>query len=148
MHPLDAYKLVSKVFEGDVDRHGLPVVQHSLRVAKELRGDARVVALLHDVVEDTPITIEELKEKGGLTELQAQALHLVTRQKEETYRQFIDRIAIAGGEAGKIARQVKLADLQDNMTREELPETKSMIENRYQPAYDRLEALVKADEKT
>lgn len=146
MQPREAYMIASQAFEGAVDRHGLPVIQHSLRVAKDFDGDERVVALLHDIVEDTEISIEDLQAQG-LTEVQAKALEAVTRNKNETYREFITRIAWTTGKAGRIARKVKLADLEDNMTRGELPESKEMIAKRYQPAHDRLSVLVEADDE-
>ncbi len=68
-----------------------------------------ITAILHDVVEDTDWTIEKLREKGFSEEV-LQAVECVTNREDESYEQFIER-------AGKnpIARQVKIADLEDNM---------------------------------
>jgi len=67
------------------------------------------VAVLHDVVEDTPHTFDDLRKRGYSEEVIA-ALDCVTKREGESYEQFVERAA-----ANPIARQVKLADLKDNM---------------------------------
>lgn len=72
--------------------------------------DAYVVALLHDTIEDQPerITLDEIEEMFGLTV--REAVDAISRRKEETYWQYIDRCSL-----NPIARRVKIADLVHNM---------------------------------
>ena len=76
-----------------------------------------------------------------------EAVEHVTRIEEpqkETYRAFIDRTAVADGEAGKIARRVKLADLMTNMERiRSLPEGEGMRRKRYVPALETIRAAMR-----
>jgi (p)ppGpp synthase/HD superfamily hydrolase len=68
-----------------------------------------IVAVLHDVVEDSEWTIEQLRKEGFPEEI-LQSLDSVTRKEEETYDQFIARV-----EQDPQAREVKIADLEDNL---------------------------------
>lgn len=123
------------------EAEGLPYIVHPIRVA-EACGDeeTKVAAVLHDVLEDTDMTREQLKEAGA-SEVVLQALDLLTRRPGEVYMaQFIERIATAPGRAGEIAREVKRADLRDNLAGvANLPEEKRSIERRYRRALARLE---------
>jgi (p)ppGpp synthase/HD superfamily hydrolase len=67
------------------------------------------VAILHDVVEDTDWTIEQLRAEGFSEEV-LQAVACLTHRENENYDEFLARI-----ESNAIARRVKLADLEDNM---------------------------------
>ena len=75
---------------------------------------ARTVALLHDALEQSATCRSELL-AGGLTALEAGALDLLTRAAGESYELHVLRIAAARGPAGRIARIVKLADLDDHI---------------------------------
>ena len=77
-----------------------------LRLATETE---RVVAILHDVVEDSAVTLDDLRAEGFSTEV-VEAIDHVTRRADESYEAFIERIA-----PHPLARRVKLADLEDNM---------------------------------
>jgi hypothetical protein len=98
------------------DRHGEPIVEHVERVAAAVPEDARAVAFLHDVLERTAISQDELREQG-LGEVELAALELLTRPPDELYELYCLRIAWARGEAGVLARTVKLADLDDHISR-------------------------------
>lgn len=99
-----------QVYRGYGGRPDEPYILHPLRVMLAVSPRSRVVAVLHDVTEDTGLT------PGWLTSTQATALWLLTRDKEhQTYAQYIDRLLNALDEAGEIAREVKRADLDDNM---------------------------------
>ena len=76
-----------------------------MRVALAVPPGARVVAALHDVVEDTKLTFSNL-ETNGLRDPELAALKLLTRG-DEPYEEYIERVATAGGAAGELARQVK-----------------------------------------
>jgi (p)ppGpp synthase/HD superfamily hydrolase len=106
----DAILLAVQAHHGQVDRIGRPYVLHVLRVMLRVQTDAeRTVAVLHDLVEDTPHTLEELQDLGYAPEI-VHAVDCLTRRHDETYEAYVDRAA-----TDPIARRVKLADLEDNM---------------------------------
>lgn len=95
---------------GQTDKADETYVLHPLRVMQTCESeDAKIAAVLHDVVEDTSWTIDAL-ESEGFEACVIEALRRLTRQDGESYETFVER---AGGHP--IARKVKLADLQDNM---------------------------------
>lgn len=96
------------------DRRGEPIIEHVARVAAAVPPEARAVAWRHDVLEKSPTTVEELREQG-LGDLDGEALGLLTRAEGESYELHVLRIAYAPGAAGRIARIVKLADLDDHL---------------------------------
>jgi (p)ppGpp synthase/HD superfamily hydrolase len=118
MDILLAERVARDAHAGIDDRQGIPVIEHVRRVAHSAPEWAQVVAWLHDTVEDTDMTFDDLRAMG-LSQLHVEALKLVTRDKADglTYMQWIRKIAAAPGEAGRIARAVKWADLQDNYSR-------------------------------
>ena len=106
----DAIQIAAQAHKGQSDKAGAPYILHPLRMMMRLKTEAEMItAILHDVVEDTDWTIEKLREKGFSEEV-LEAVECVTNREGESYEQFIER-------AGKnpIARQVKIADLEDNM---------------------------------
>jgi (p)ppGpp synthase/HD superfamily hydrolase len=106
----DAISLAVRAHAGQVDRYGKPYILHVLRVvARVFDPPAQMAAALHDVVEDTPITLDELRVMG-YTEAVVQAVDCLSRRNNETYDEFIERIA-----PNPLAVRVKLADLEDNM---------------------------------
>jgi (p)ppGpp synthase/HD superfamily hydrolase len=70
---------------------------------------AMMAAVLHDVVEDTDWTLERLREEGFSDEV-LEAVDSLTHREDESYQEFVERVR-----ANPIARQVKIADLEDNM---------------------------------
>jgi (p)ppGpp synthase/HD superfamily hydrolase len=94
---------------GQRDKAGEPYILHPLRVMFRVNSASeRIVAVLHDVVEDSDWTFEQLREEGFPDEI-LDALNSVTKRDGEVYKDFVER---AGSNA--IGRQVKLADLEDN----------------------------------
>ncbi|HEX6745638.1 MAG TPA: hypothetical protein VF087_15530 [Solirubrobacteraceae bacterium] len=98
------------------DRRGEPIVEHVARVVAAVPPQARAVAWLHDVLEHSPTTTAELR-RHGMTGVELDALDLLTRQPGESYELFILRISYAPGAAGRLARLIKLADLDDHLAR-------------------------------
>jgi len=96
---------------GQTDKAGQPYVFHPLRLMMTLETeDEKLAALLHDVVEDSAITLDDLRQEG-FPEMVVQAVDALTRRKpEESYEAFVARAA-----RHPVARRVKLADLRDNM---------------------------------
>ena len=106
-----AIALAARAHEGQVDKAGAPYILHPLRMMLSVdTPEARMAAVLHDVVEDTAVTLEQLRAEGFPESVIGAVDALTKREAEEDdYESFIQR---AGTNA--IARQVKLADLRDN----------------------------------
>ena len=104
-----AIRIAVAAHAGQVDKGGAPYVTHPLRLMNEVDGeDAKIVAVLHDVVEDTAVGIEDLR-REGFGERVLAALALVTHRRDEPYADYVVRC-----KADPVARRVKLADLADN----------------------------------
>lgn len=104
-----AMKLCYDAHKEQVDKSGLPYVFHPFHLAEQMQDeDTTVVALLHDVAEDTDITLEQISEFGFGEEI-VQALALLTHAKEVPYMDYVRAI-----KPNPIARAVKLADLKHN----------------------------------
>jgi len=104
-----AIAIAEKQHTGQVDKAGRPYMEHPLRVMKAMSNDAeRIVAILHDVIEDTDLTLDQLAAEGFPGYI-LEALDSVTRRDDETYEAFVARAA-----RNPIGRRVKYADLQDN----------------------------------
>jgi len=106
----DAIAHAARAHRGQVDKGGQPYILHVLRVMlRQTEETARIVAVLHDVLEDTPETLDGLS-AAGYSEQICAALDCLTRREGEPYEEMIERVA-----ANRLARQVKLADLADNL---------------------------------
>jgi (p)ppGpp synthase/HD superfamily hydrolase len=104
-----AIAIAEKQHAGQVDKADRPYMEHPLRVMKAMSNDAeRIVAILHDVIEDTDLTLDQLAAEGFPGYI-LEALDSVTRRDGETYEAFVARAA-----TNPIGRRVKYADLQDN----------------------------------
>ncbi len=115
----DAIQIAAEAHNGQKDKAGAAYILHPLRMMMRMKTEAEMItAILHDVVEDTDWTIEKLREKGFSKEV-LEAVECVTNREGESYETFIER-------AGKnsIARQVKIADLEDNMNIQRIGEIK------------------------
>lgn len=106
----DAILLAAQAHHGQRDKNGQPYILHPLRVMFRLESETeKIVGVLHDVVEDTKYTRDDLR-KMGYSETILQALDGVTKREGESYADFVLR-----AKANPVARKVKLADLEDNM---------------------------------
>lgn len=104
-----ALVIAKDAHKGQVDKAGVDYIQPPLFVASLVEGElAKTVALLHDVVEDSDWTLEDLRKKG-LPEEVVQAVGILTKKRNEKYEEYILRV-----KQNPLARQVKLADLQHN----------------------------------
>lgn len=105
-----AIEIAVEAHKGQVDKAGAPYILHPLRLMLSFDSETeRIVAVLHDVLEDTPWTSSQLREEGFSAEV-LEAVDRLTRRKGETFDKFTER---AGSHP--IARRVKIADLKDNM---------------------------------
>ncbi len=112
-----AIELAVKHHKGQVDKAGQPYILHPLRLMLVMSTESeRIVAVLHDILEDTPISLDDLR-KEGFAEKIISAIECVTKIDGEDYDSFIERIT-----KNPLATAVKLADLEDNMDLSRLPE--------------------------
>lgn len=108
----NAYKIAEKAHAGLVDKAGVDYIYHPVRVSKrfpEHDYESRIVALLHDVLEDSSMTAEDLANEGIPKHL-VNAVVCLTRKPGEDYSDFILRCS-----SNKMAARVKLEDLNDNL---------------------------------
>lgn len=132
-----AIEIATEAHRGQFDKVGNDYIQHPLRVmAAGKTTDEKIVGVLHDVVEDTDWTFEQLAAEGFSSDV-IEALRCVTKLSEtEPYDKFIARV-----KTNKLAVAVKLNDLTDNMDIRRLPylsdkDVKRL--KRYLKAYKRL----------
>ena len=104
-----AMRICYAAHEGQVDKSGVPYVFHPLHLAEQMETEEEIcTALLHDVVEDTKWTLAELEAEGFPASV-LDAVRLLTREKDVSYMAYIERLS-----GNRIARKVKLADLEHN----------------------------------
>ncbi|QTD35538.1 HD domain-containing protein [Pseudomonas fluorescens] len=104
-----AIAIATTAHAGQVDKGGAPYILHPLKVMLRMSSlEERIVAVLHDVVEDCGISLEDLR-KEGFSEDVLSAIESVTKVPGESYEDFVERAA-----QNPIGRVVKLADLEEN----------------------------------
>lgn len=122
---------------GQKDKAGAPYIFHPLHIAENMvNEDLTVVALLHDVIEDTDFNASDLR-KFGFTPAQVDAVVAITRKKDEKYFDYIARL-----KQNDLARMVKMADLKHNsdksrlltLPQEEQEQMLKLIDERYKKA--------------
>jgi (p)ppGpp synthase/HD superfamily hydrolase len=105
----NAIRIAVTAHAGQTDKGGAAYITHPLRLVAAVESEeAKIVAVLHDVVEDTNVTIEDLRREGfgeGILE----GVHCVTHRRDEPYADYV-----VGCKKHAVARLVKLADLADN----------------------------------
>ncbi|WJQ79806.1 HD domain-containing protein [Brevibacillus brevis] len=112
-----AIYIATQAHEGQVDKGGNPYILHPLRIMLKMSTvETMISAVLHDVLEDTDVTVEELRNEGFSEEIIAAVIAL-TRNDDETYMEFVGRT-----KQNPIARLVKLGDLEDNSDLSRIPE--------------------------
>ncbi len=132
-----AIEIATKAHEGATDKYGSPYINHVTRVMNMGQNDnERIVGVLHDVIEDTHWTFEDLEKEGFSKEI-IDALKCITKTSDvEDYEEFINRVKI-----NPLAIKVKLNDLRDNMDIRRMPEVlESDLKrlNKYLKAYNEL----------
>ena len=129
-----ALELAVKKHKAQTDKSGNPYILHPLHVMENVKSkDAKIVAILHDVIEDTDVDSEYLLEIG-LSQHIVDAVVLLTRyDPKQDYQEYIKNLS-----SNKLAKEVKLADLMHNMDLKRLPSLteRDLDRNRkYQIAY-------------
>ena len=133
-----AIQCAVKAHAGQKDKAGAPYILHPLRIMMKMDSQAGMIAaMLHDVVEDSSVTLADLRDEGFSEEVIAAVDHL-TRREGEAYEIFINRLR-----HNPLAVKVKLADLEDNMDIRRIENvTGRDIERiqKYQAAWEKLSA--------
>ena len=112
-----AIELAKQHHEGQTDKAGKPYIEHPLRVMNQVESEEeKIVAVLHDIVEDTDISLDDLRSEGFSEEV-VSAVECLTKQDGENYDSYIERISF-----NPLAVKIKLADLEDNSDLTRLPE--------------------------
>ena len=112
-----ALQIAIRAHKGQKDKAGHDYILHPIRVSERCDDPrAKIVALLHDTIEDTDVTADYLREEGFTEEI-VEAVLAVTRREGEEYNDYVRRAA-----QNELGRMVKRADLEDNMGIRRLPE--------------------------
>ena len=107
-----ALRIAFDAHKKQVDKSGLPYIFHPFHLAEQMSDEVSVcVALLHDVIEDTPVTFDDLAAQG-ISEAVIKALRLLTHDDNVPYMEYVQRIKESGNQT---AIAVKMADLRHNM---------------------------------
>ena len=141
-----AIEIAVDAHRGQIDKAGKIYILHPMRVMLRGQNDAeQIVGILHDVIEDTPITIDMLQGEGFSEDILA-ALVCITKKKGEEYGDFINRVL-----TNPLATQVKLYDIEDNLNRDRIPFPTERDEARftkYQKYHDVIVAKLKDCQKS
>ncbi|CDA11036.1 HD domain-containing protein [Intestinibacter bartlettii] len=128
-----ALELAVEKHKNQTDKAGNPYILHPLHVMENVNSkEGKIVAILHDIIEDTDVT-EDYLLKIGLSKRIVDAVVALTRSKDMDYQEYIKNLS-----SNPLAKEVKLADLEHNMDLKRLPtlEEKDLDRNRkYQIAY-------------
>jgi len=132
-----AISIALQAHRGQIQRNGEPYILHPLYVMQQVSGeDERTAAILHDVIEDSVYSLEDL-EKEGFSESVLRLVDALTRRRDETYEDYIIRVSKTPE-----AIPIKMADLKHNMDALRLVEFSSRDGDRmkrYHNAYRVLE---------
>jgi len=104
-----ALSIARKAHEGQLDKAGVDYIEHPIYVASQVdTEEEKAVALLHDVIEDSSVTAEELL-NAGLPETVVTAVQILSKKKGQEYQTYLETV-----KKNPLARVVKLADLKHN----------------------------------
>jgi len=104
-----ALSIARKAHEGQLDKAGVDYIEHPIYVASQVdTEEEKAVALLHDVIEDSPVSAKGLLQ-AGLPETVVTAVQVLTKKKEQDYQTYLETV-----KKNPLARVVKLADLKYN----------------------------------
>lgn len=122
-----ALKIATEAHKGQVDKAGVPYINHPLTVASLVdTEEEKIVALLHDTIEDTNITEQDLLNYGFSNKI-VEAVKLLTHNKNVPYMVYVAKI-----KDNELARKVKIADLTHNSDLSRLKEITEKDKKRYE----------------
>lgn len=138
----NAITLAVQQHKGQLDKGGQPYILHPLRVMLQLQQpDQQIVAVLHDILEDTHTTAQDLQNLGFQTHI-IQAIQALTKLRHETRVQAAMRTA-----QNPLACAVKIADVQDNMNLTRIPNPTARDLSRLEEYRQVLDILQKAQQE-
>ena len=137
-------EIVTKLFNEKCDKGGFPYVIHLLKVYSGVSDYIeKVCALLHDVVEDTDVSYDDLEKIGYPSDI-IEILQILTKVKGEDYRDYIERIIKSENTR---VMHIKLSDLRHNMEPGRIKNPTAndyeRLSKRYEPAYERINNKLK-----
>lgn len=104
-----AIEMAEKALNGKTDQHGRPYIDHTLRVVSKMDTETeKIVAALHDVVEDGDVSLHELQDQNFSREV-IDAVGMLTKRADMTYFDYIDDVSCS-----ELATKVKIAEVEDN----------------------------------
>lgn len=111
-----ALQIALQAHTGQVDRAGAAYILHPLRIMNQMESEEeRLVAILHDVIEDSSLTLVDLRAAGFPAAI-VDAVDLLTHREDDSYEDYVRKI-----KGNALARRVKIGDLHDNMRLDRLP---------------------------
>lgn len=139
---------VAKYFKDKVDKGNNPYMEHLEYVSSHGRNETeKIIGLLHDTLEDTELTKEELLEFGFSKEI-VEVIEILTRTKNKSYNEYIESIILSENES---ALYIKKIDMEHNMDLSRIKniEEKDIlrVENKYKPNYKKICKALKRMEK-
>ena len=135
-----AIEIAKIAHEGQLDKAGKPYIFHPVRVMLRVNNEfEKMAAVLHDLVEDTTITLDDLKREGFHPDV-LQAIDALTKRPGETRIEAATRAA-----AHPLARTVKLADNAENMNLSRIPNPTAKDYERLRE-YEQVRAILLAAE--
>jgi (p)ppGpp synthase/HD superfamily hydrolase len=140
MEQVERARLIATLaHDGQTDKNGEPYIDHCYRVAESVRGDdVRTLAWLHDVLEDTRLSMSELIALRVPADIRV-ALNVITRAHDESYEDYITRIIASDNTTEMV---VKFADLRDNLR---ASGAATSLRPRYEKAIRRLAEALEID---
>ncbi len=140
--------IAQEAHKGQTDKGGNPYIEHPLYVASQVdTTELKIVAVLHDTLEDSDVTAEDLR-REGFPEHVVEAITVLTHEdgNEEAYLDYIRRVS-----GNAMAAAVKRADLLHNMDISRIPNPTEKDKKRrakYERAYLLLEELTQPEQET
>ena len=136
-----ALKLCFEAHKDQIDKSGMPYVFHPFHLAEQMADEnTTIVALLHDVIEDTEYTLDDLR-KFGFAEDVLSAISLMTHADDVPYMEYVVKI-----KTNPIAKAVKLADLKHNSDMSRLDQITQTDEERAKKYKQAIELLENSNE--
>ena len=133
-----ALNLMYEAHKGQKDKGNIPYVFHPYHIAEQMNTeDEIIVALLHDVIEDTNFTLEDIKSYGFNNNI-IEALKVITHDKKTNYTDYINKIS-----KNKLATKIKIRDLKHNIDISRIPNPTEEDYNRVNQYKKALEILNK-----
>jgi (p)ppGpp synthase/HD superfamily hydrolase len=127
----DAIQLARRAHEGQLDKSGRPYIAHPLRVMGRLKDEhERMAAVLHDVIEDTDVTLDDLTALGCPADV-LEAITALSKNPGETREDYLARVM-----ANPLALVVKRADIADNMSYDRMSRLDRQTQERLLAKYE------------